>query len=67
MPEDITVEWYWDGKVRVFQLSDGSVVRQKAGSGDQPSEVVGRYLRDRGLQDFRLSFREVVAPRRNRR
>ena len=68
MTQDIRVEWYWDGKLKVFQLPDGSVLRQKTGSGDQPFEFVKRFLREeKGLGDVRLSFHEIAAPNRPRR
>jgi hypothetical protein len=63
--EDIEVETYWDGKLRVFRLPDGTEIRKSRGDGQHPFEVVGSFLREeRALTDFRLTFREVPAPPR---
>lgn len=60
---DIEVETYWDGKLRVFRLPDGTEIRKSKGDGQQPFEVVGAFLRDeRELTEFTLSFREIPAP-----
>jgi hypothetical protein len=60
---DIEVETYWDGKLRVFRLPDGTEIRKNRGDGQHPFEVVGEFLRDeRGLAEFKLSFREIPTP-----
>jgi hypothetical protein len=60
---DIEVVTYWDGKLRVFRLPDGTEIRKSKGDGQQPFEIVSAFLRDeRELFDFNLSFREISAP-----
>jgi hypothetical protein len=60
---DIDVEMYWDGKLRVFRLPDGTEIRKNRGDGQQPFEVVDEFLREeRELAEFTLSFREIPAP-----
>lgn len=59
------MEMYWNGKVGVFRLPDGTEVRKEEGNGQQPFEVVDSFLKDeRGLTEFRLRFREISAPPR---
>jgi hypothetical protein len=56
---DIDVETYWDGKLRVFRLPDGTEIRKTGGMDNSPS----RFLRDeRGLSEFNLSSREILPP-----
>lgn len=68
MGPDIDVETYWDGKLRVFRLPDGTEIRESRGDGEQPFEVVGSFLRhERGLTDFNLNFREIQPPPKTHR
>ena len=63
MGPDIDVETYWDGKLRVFRLPDGTEIRRNRGDGQQPFEVVATFLKDeRGLTEFSLSFKEIPPP-----
>ena len=60
---NIEVETYWDGKLRVFRLPDGTEIRKNRVDGQHPFEVVDAFLREeRGLTDFLLSFTEIPAP-----
>ncbi len=63
MGPDIDVEMWWDGKLRVFRLPDGTEIRKSRGDGQMPFEVVDKFLREeRALTEFSLSFKEIPAP-----
>jgi hypothetical protein len=64
VPGHVRVEWFWEGKVRVFRLPDGKEFRMSPGSRTFAYVLVQDFLREsRGFTDFRLSFHQIEPPR----